>query len=405
MSRKHSVFHLLATSGNQAPLAANKDITELKPGQIGVFDAETNLSIANGADPRNFFIAVGLNPDGGQEITDVKQSEGYLIQTENLTYYTYKPYSAARNMKVLFKDYLSECDTEYGIKIQLSNGAIYREYGMNRYLKTYMIKTECCDGCLNSCLSGDANYITKQLLDLFEADSSSLFTAKAVAREALTSAKHKVSKNIDKGAEVSKEDLEKLIEYNKTQKDSKTYVFTDLELETVGVNIKGVTGYNSSYIYPRQTFIQVSKVGEFKCTGDVEILQTLANEEGSGKDLLNIEYFEKGNTESPYRQSESGFFKESNYLISANQKYDMITLGYEQKSLGGWLKYLMDQHTLIAIPAEDTTTRNGLLEILDSIVGNKYFDTLQDEAKASTTDLTDVEQVTKKNNKNKDGIA
>ena len=46
MSRNNDVFHLLVTKGNQAVLAKDKKVVELAPGQIGVFNYDTNLSIA-----------------------------------------------------------------------------------------------------------------------------------------------------------------------------------------------------------------------------------------------------------------------------------------------------------------------------------------------------------------------
>ena len=63
MSRNNDVFHLLVTKGNQEVLAKDKKVTELLPGQIGIFNYDTNLSFdaTVATAPRNFYLAVGVD--------------------------------------------------------------------------------------------------------------------------------------------------------------------------------------------------------------------------------------------------------------------------------------------------------------------------------------------------------
>ena len=58
MSTNNKVFQVLVTKGNAAPLAKNLTLDSLQPGQIGVFNASTNLSIdATSPAVKNFYIA------------------------------------------------------------------------------------------------------------------------------------------------------------------------------------------------------------------------------------------------------------------------------------------------------------------------------------------------------------
>ena len=98
MSRNNDVFHLLVTKGNQAVLAKDKKVVELAPGQIGVFNYDTNLSIA-AADPapRNFYMAVGV--DAGDGTTgDIMKSAGSHVQGKNIVFYSFRPYTPGRAM-------------------------------------------------------------------------------------------------------------------------------------------------------------------------------------------------------------------------------------------------------------------------------------------------------------------
>ena len=164
MSRNNDVFQVLVTKGNQAVLAKDKKVTELAPGQIGVFDFNTNLSIdaTTTAIPRNFYFAVGLDPNGTGSITDIAKSSGSHIQGKNIAFYSFRPHTPGRPMKVLLKDYVANCETEYGIKLELRNQEIYKTQGYNQFTKSYTMVTGCCN-CAAPCDIKDANEITRDL--------------------------------------------------------------------------------------------------------------------------------------------------------------------------------------------------------------------------------------------------
>ena len=395
MSRNNDVFHLLVTKGNQAVLAKDKKVTELAPGQIGVFNYDTNLSFdaTVAAAPRNFYLAVGV--DAGNGTTgDIMKSAGSHVQGKNIAFYSFRPYTPGRPMKVLLKDYVANCETEYGVKLELRNQEIYRTQGYNQFTKTYMMKTSCCDGCKPTCPSGDANEITKQLFININNDPLRLVKANIKPR---AGAVLPSGVTVDAQGNLTLAQVDTIMAANAAKADPTKYVYTDLEIETVTQTIQDFCSVSLNYMYPRQTVAILTKVGDFKCSGTVATTQTAVFEEGAGIDVKQLEYKAKGWTESPYRVSTvNGVADNRIYITDANAKYDVFALTYDQFSLGGWLEYFHNQASIIAIPTADATTRNGLAAILDKVAVAQSFEPLADDAAAAIADPTVIERTTDK---------
>ena len=395
MSRNNDVFHLLVTKGNQAVLAKDKKVTELAPGQIGVFNYDTNLSFdaTVAAAPRNFYLAVGV--DAGNGTTgDIMKSAGSHVQGKNIAFYSFRPYTPGRPMKVLLKDFVANCETEYGVKLELRNQEIYRTQGYNQFTKTYTMKTSCCDGCEPTCPSGDANEITKQLYININNDTSGLVKANIKPRAGATLP---AGVTVDAQGNLTLAQVDTIMAKNAAQTNPANYVYTDLEIETVPQTIQDFCSVSLNYMYPRQTVAILTKVGDFKCSGTVVTTQTAVFEEGAGIDVKQLEYQAKGWTESPYRVSTvNGVADNRIYITDASAKYDVFALTYDQFSLGGWLEYFHNQASIIAIPTADATTRNGLAAILDKVAVAQSFEPLADDAAAAIAFTTVVERTTDK---------
>lgn len=395
MSRNNDVFHLLVTKGNQAVLAKDKKVTELAPGQIGVFNYDTNLSFdaTVAAAPRNFYLAVGV--DAGNGTTgDIMKSAGSHVQGKNIAFYSFRPHTPGRPMKVLLKDYVANCETEYGVKLELRNQEIYRTQGYNQFTKTYTMKTSCCDGCEPTCPSGDANEITKQLYINISNDPSGLVKANIKPR---AGAVLPSGVTVDAQGNLTLAQVDTIMAANAAQTDPAKYIYTDLEIETVPQTIQDFSAVSLNYMYPRQTVAILTKVGDFKCSGTVATTQTAVFEEGAGIDVKQLEYQAKGWTESPYRVSTvNGVADNRIYITDASAKYDVFALTYDQFSLGGWLEYFHNQASIIAIPTADATTRNGLAAILDKVAVAQSFEPLADDAAAAVVDPTVIEKTTDK---------
>lgn len=392
MARNNDVFQVLVTKGNQAVLAKEKKVTDLLPGQIGVFSWDTNISIDATTPVRNFYLAVGLDVDGTGATTDVMKSSGSHVQGKNIVFYSFRPHTPGRPMKVLLKNYTANCETEYGIKLELRNQEIYRTQGYNQFTKTYSMKTSCCDGCEPTCPSGDANEITKQLYINIMNDASGLIRANIKPRPGVALPEEVVA---DSNGNLTLEQVDAIMEHNATLTDPTQFVYTDLEVETVTQGINRFNSVNTSYFYPREAVVNMTKVEGFKCTGEIEVTQQAAFEEGSGYDLSQKEYVAAGWKLGPYRVSTlNGLADPRVFNADPAGKYDQIHLTYDQFSIGAWLEYYNNLATTIAIPATDTVTRNGLVTILDALLNKFSFEPLADDAAGANVDPTVVERTT-----------
>ena len=193
--------------------------------------------------------------------------------------------------------------------------------------------------------------------------------------------------------------------YNATQPDPTTFVYTDLEIETVTQAINNFCSVNLKYFYPRETVVIATKIAGFKCNGTLEVTQEAAFEEGSGYDIKQLEYEAKGWKESPYRLSTlNGVADERVFNTDVKEKYAQLALTHDQFSQGAWLEYFTNQATLVAIPSRNTKTRDSLVELLDRLITPLGFDALADDAVNVNTNNT-VESTTAIDNVTLDGIA
>ena len=160
-NRNNDVYSVLVTKGNSAILAKDNAVEALKPGQLGFFDADKNVSIdaTTTALPRNFYIAVGIDRSGNGNLEDIRTSAGQIIQRKNVSDITYRPHTAGQPMIVTVGGYSAKCDTDYGIRVEFRNSKIYRIQGYNQFSKAYVVRTGCCDDCAEGCDSYDPNFI------------------------------------------------------------------------------------------------------------------------------------------------------------------------------------------------------------------------------------------------------
>jgi hypothetical protein len=145
-----------------------------------------------------------------------------------------------------------------------------------------------------------------------------------------------------------------------------------IRLTSVPVPVNSAFGsINLKYVAGRETDMIVSLVDGFTCNGEVVTVQELRKSEGHGYDVRQLEYLAGGwnGKPGPYRTSdttgtERGGFQ---YFTSLTGTYSLFTLVYDQFSVGGWLEYLNNLETVIAIPCADSTTLAGIATVLDLI--------------------------------------
>lgn len=404
-NRNNDVFQVLVTRDNQAVLAAGNTVSDLNPGQIGVFDANTHLSVTATA-PREFYFALGIDRTGSGNLEDIKESAGQLIQRKGIFNYSFKPHSAGQPMIVMVKDYKGECETDYAVKVEFRNSRIYRIQGFNQFSKTYAVRTSCCD-CASGCGSGDANELTNLLVAEINLDEDGLIIAQATARQTITALTHGTSVDYATGEVMTEADVAALIVFNAldtTLEEDKVY--SDVQLTSVPLKVKQFSDINLGFHKFVETVLVVSLVDGFTCTGTLETIQEVAFEEGTGKNIRQKEYHASSwNGSGPYVASEVLGLSMNNVIYDAviNGKYDQFILEYNQTSESGWLEYSNPLSTIFAVPEADTVTRASLATVIDVLTNGGGFEALADDAAAASTDPDVVEA--QPADETKDGIA
>ena len=370
MSRNNDVFQVLVTKGNQAVLAAGNEVTDLLPGQAGVFSFESNLSIDGTVPTRNFYVAVGLDEDGDGVTDNIRKSAGSHIQTRNIAFYSYRPFEAGRPMILEFKNFKTKCGEQYGIAIEFRNQQIYRTQGYVQFKVNYVVEGICCDGCSTGCESGDDNLVAKKLVDAINNDPRGFVKAEMF--------------NTTTNAVVT--DYDAFVAANlavNTDSNPTNDVKLGIRITSIPQKINKYMGIDTKYFHMRETFLVPSKLIGFECNGEFSVKQTAKVTQGLGYDIQYLEYLAGGwnGNPGPYRTYRvNGLAKPITYVAETNKQYGILALTYDQFSIGGWLEYLNNEASIIAIPQADSVTRASLLGVIDKLAKLSNFDGLTDDA-------------------------
>lgn len=403
-NRNNDVFQVLVTKGNQALLAAGNTVDDLAVGQLGIFDANTHLSVSTA--PREFYFAVGVNRSGGSSLEDIRSSAGQFIQRKGISNYSFKPHTAGQSMLVNIANYKAQCDTDYGIRVEFRNSRIYRIQGFNQFSKAYIVRTACCDDCAEGCGSADANELTTLFVNEINSDESGFIVARPIARQDLTIVDHGVSADYSAGDVITLADVAALIAFNAGETDTTLHVFSDFQIEAADLVIAKYCCINPRYHKLLKTVLVTSLIEGFGCSGGVvNVVQEVAFEEGSAENIRQKEYHASGwNGAGPYVVTTvTGLPKEIPYDSVAGEEYDQFILEYEFASKSGWGEYENPLSTIIAVPETDTVTRGALATFMDTATSPGGFEALADDVAAASTNPAVVEP--QPADETKDGIA
>jgi hypothetical protein len=347
MARENPVFQVLVASGNQGLLAADKALSELGVGQIGIFNAETNVSVDNTsiATTKDIYIAVGIDRNGDGVVDDVIKSAGQLIQKRNMTALNMQCPVAAVPKEIDITDFKAMCETTYAVKLTLSNQEGYLTNGFTPLSKTFVIKTSCCSqtDCV-SCPQGDCREVAIEMVKAINNDPDKIVEAFVIDPD---------------GVILEGSDLEDWI--NDEENEG---VCLGIRIKAYPLAIQKFCSINHKYFNPRNTDLEVSLVEGFNCNGTVTVNQEMEVEQGAGYDIAQLEYEAGGwnGKPGPYRQSAiSGLATESfESYVNQSASYVVYNLVYDQESVGGWLEYKNNLNTIIAVPATGTSTISAL---------------------------------------------
>lgn len=428
MSRNNDVFSVLVAETTLT--TAGQSVSQLAPKQIGVFNADTNLSLAaNSAAPKGFYLAVGVADKSNPAILgDVVTSAGQLIQKENVKFYQAQKYSAGLPEIVEITNFTAKSDSEYAIKFEFRNQRIYNQQGYNQFSKTYVVKTSC-----GTTSEGDPVELVTKFLEALNNDGTGMFKAEAISGGTLltvttaptvagditvsigdvdiavtvaatdtaaeaatkiaaainaattTEAKAVASgatvqiSNIIIGTEATVDEGTTLAVVTATGGNAVIDLATIAEGVTPGIRVttnplavNEFCNINTLYFKPRETVMIVSLTSGFDCGGIVEVIQDVVYEQGSGYDVRQREYKAGGwnGKPGPYRVSELNGVASNGfrYFSDADTKYNRVNLTYDQFSIGGWQEYLNNLATEVYFPVGAEVEVVKFLTVLEAML-------------------------------------
>jgi hypothetical protein len=372
-NRNNDVFRVLpVTNCTLLPATAGNSVEDLAVGQLGAFDAATNLAIAPTTSPmpKEIFFALAYTKDDGS--TDYRTSAGQLIQRQGVSGFTEQLCTTGAPMKVTVGNFKAECDTEYGVRVEFRNAKINRIQGFNQFSKAYMVTTPCCDDCAEGCGSLDANILSQLFVANINADESGLVVAQFVARQPLTVITHDVSQNYSTGQVMLPADVDVLITFNLTALPA-ALVYADFQLVSQPLSIGSFCQVNLHYYKLLETVLIVSLIEGFGCSGATTVNQYPTYAEGTGINIQQKEYHASGWAGSgPYKLSGVTGTAYGNivYLADKNTDYDQIILEYNQTSESGWNEYSNPLSTIFAYPCDDCTLATSITNLLTAFITN-----------------------------------
>jgi|GEM_PF-2692091 len=375
--KSNPIISVLATKNNLAPLAAGNKVDSLAPGQIGIFNYETNLSVDATAigKANKFYVAVGIDRNGDSTTEDFKYSAGQFLQKNKVEAYTVKCYAPAKEKIIDITNFDAKCDTEYGIKITVGSeqGRVY--HGMTPVNKTFMVKTSCCSQIdCTSCPKGDCNELARKFYDAINSDTEKIFKAEFLDYTTTPGTPVIVAPSA----------VDAWILANTTTVSGVTTTkCLGIRLTSIASGIKKYCGIIADYYANRTIEMSVSLIEGFNCNGKVAIIQNNQVDEGLGADIRVMEYEEGGQIgqPGPYRLSETAGFplKTFESFVDDNAKYTQVYLRYGNESTSGFQDFVSNLQLMIVIPCADNTTKAGLMTLLDKLTEGK-FDALSDDA-------------------------
>lgn len=372
--RNKVVFAVLPTAVTTL-VAEGENISTLQSGQLGFFDADTSLAFDEGTAviPKNILVALGKGAANGDPMIDFRHSAGQEIQLQGVRTYTRKNYTAGSPMVVNISGITGgSCETNYGLRVNVSNDHILKQIGFNMFNQNLYIKTGCCE-CESGCATYDGNLIVNLFLAEAAKNSNNYYVIEGYATSDLTMLTHGTSANYSAGDIMTTEDIAALVVFNAAQPDDTTKVYAGLQLTSVPEKIKAYCQISLDYHKLLETSLQVSLLDGFACSGATVTTTDLVYSEGNGKNVMHKEYLSSGWTGSgPYLQSAvTGLaFNNIEYLAKADTNYTQFYLEYDVFAGGGMLDYSNPLRTIIAIPTANTALITAVETILQAIVAN-----------------------------------
>lgn len=349
--KDNPVFQVLVAA-NSTILAAGNGVTDLAVGQLGIFNAETNQSVAtNAALPNKFYFAVGL-PNAAGTLGDIRKSAGELITKSLVKRVRSSAYTAGQQqvIDIDLTNFQPVYNEDYVIRLEFQSGQTMNLNGFTNPIKSFVFNT----GTVST-----GNYTLADFIDNFAAeinlDVEGLVVATNVSDTTLR-------------LTIGSEDKEYFINGVNRRYDA---------LREFNVNWGLSQGFETGGVYTVTS------------TGPVY-------ESGSGYDIKQLEYVAGGWIGNPgvYRTSELNGLLYSDIKTFAVETTGYFEMRFEHEAKytsGGSLDYTSVLETVIAIPY--TTEYETLINALVTMV-ETYLPDAQDGVSSVTITTTSTTTTT-----------
>ena len=338
--KNNPVFQVLVVSQTTAA-AAGAALDALTVGQLGVFNAETNLAVdPNGVLPDKFYFAVGI-PNTSGTLGDIRKSTGEYIKKALInTIYTQTANTPSDGVTTLdLTGFTPAASKEYVIRFNFMSAETMGMQGFNHPVKSFVISTTTVAPSLSA------------FLDLIVTEVNN--------------------------------DVEQLVVAAKV---GDTVTFT----VAADDKVTALAGLNPKYHFLRQYVVKTSIGGDFLPENYTLTVVDPVYEQGAAYDIAQWEYIAGGWNGNP------GIFRESNLtsfigygtdiFAVAGTYYWTMRWNYEFFShSGGNLPYYNQLETVIAIPQTDAYA--ALIAILVDMITahNPTSGTIEIPATTTTT--------------------
>lgn len=354
-------FQVLVANGTSGAFAKDQAPSALAIGQIGYFDATTNLSLdaSNIANVKEFYVAVGTDVDGTGSTTGILKSAGQKIQRANISNYSLSCYQNQQAQVIQVSGLTAKCDTDYTLSIQFRSMNLTRSYGQNFPRIMYNVRTGCCEDCASCSDATSANELANLMVNAINNDTNKLATAilwDATNNAAIT--------------------------------DLATWIAANPTL-TASIRITGIFEKINSYVYGLLNGVQdtpngISMVATlnsgFECSGTVTEITPLSFARNTGGELRMLEEVARG--WSPefllYRKTADGTPLSTRPVRVTGAKYFVVVLDYIDRHTGGLGQFQDAQQTIIAVPCGGSTAFLTVLDALTATAGHTGLKTLAD---------------------------
>ncbi len=352
MENSNKQFRVLVATLNQAAIAAGTHVSTLADGALGLFSADTDLSVAatgTALASGKYYIAVGTT-NADNELVQIR-SAGQHIDAAAVTGKSSTVSTAAvqevieiTSKDTTFATALVFYDTEYALNIVSRNGEILSDISPNEHrMRPTVLTPASPTGEIEKTYAYNS-FAASLYSELKARERSDLFTV---------TARNTAGALADKAAIIASTTLAII-----------TVTGGTVPMYDANKNIN--LRYFNNRVTTNEIFMSIDMRDVCTVTTTTAAVQAV----GHGYDMRHLEDKCSGEMGAPghYRQANSGL-PTGNFdrLVSTTVSYNVYSLEYHTENSGGWQMYKEAFTTYLLVPTGNTTAITAALALMTKL--------------------------------------